>query len=127
MAIEYSHFMPTERALLTLTRPDYLEGNLRALDKTTIAGIEIEAVPKLESQGPPPRQRGAKGRQEAAERGLVTGNGPHAGLTNSERSVTIWGFPGKIGVDGVLPRLKAYKLTTTERGKPYISKVLPCV
>ena len=56
------------------------------------------------------RSRGLKGREEASERSLVTGNGSQGGITDGGRSVLLSGLPGKITPEAVRRFLKNYKL-----------------
>lgn len=67
--------------------------------------------------------RGARGREEAAQRGLFTGNGPNAGISNGEKKVTLWGLPGKIEGEGVQNLAKGFKIVGAEAGKPEIVKI----
>jgi len=122
VAIDYSHFAPSEKALLTLTRPNLLQENLLALQNASIAGIPIKATPTRLSDPSPPRQRGVKGRREAADRGIL-GNGPHAGLSNGDRNVTIWGFPGKLEPESLFPLFEHFNLSTNKAGQPDIVKI----
>jgi hypothetical protein len=64
---------------------------------------------------PPPaetrvRSRGLKGREEASERTIVTGNGVQGGITDVGRSVLLSGLPGRVSTDIVRRSLKNYKL-----------------
>lgn len=56
------------------------------------------------------RSRGLKGREEASERSIVTGNGSQGGITDGGRSVLLSGLPGKISTDIVRRYLRNYKL-----------------
>jgi len=58
----------------------------------------------------PVRTRGAKGRTEAALRGVITGNGPQGSILNPGKNVVLWGFPGKMREDGVEDLLKSWRL-----------------
>ncbi len=65
--------------------------------------------------GPPPaetrmRSRGIKGREEASERSVVTGNGSQGGITDGGRSVLLSGLPGRISAESVRRFLRNYKL-----------------
>ncbi|KAF8894678.1 hypothetical protein BD779DRAFT_1502349 [Infundibulicybe gibba] len=123
VAIDYHHFMPTGRALLTLTKAGYLRDNLRALENLSIAGLPVSADPKLITQETPVRRRGAKGRAEAVERGVVIGVGPNGGIANDEKHVTIWGLPGKLGPESVNELVRDFKLASADLRKPDIIKV----
>ena len=56
------------------------------------------------------RSRGLKGREEASERSIVTGNGSQGGITDGGRSVMLSGLPGKITAGAVRKFLRNYKL-----------------
>ena len=56
------------------------------------------------------RSRGLKGREEASERSIVTGNGSQGGITDGGRSVLLSGLPGKITTGAVRRFLKDYRL-----------------
>lgn len=64
---------------------------------------------------PPPaenrvRSRGLKGREEASERNIVTGNGIQGGITDVGRSVLLSGLPGRMSTGSVRRFLRNYKL-----------------
>jgi hypothetical protein len=56
------------------------------------------------------RSRGLKGREEASERSIISGNGSQGGITDIGRSVVLSGLPGKISTDVVRRFLKNYRL-----------------
>lgn len=94
--------MPTGGAHLTLTSPDVLNQNLKALHNTSISSLPISAASSPPPQiNVPRRTRGAQGRAEAAERGLITGDGPRGGVKNTGKNVVIWGLPGKLTPEGL--------------------------
>jgi len=124
VAIDYNRFIPTGRAFLTLITPDVLNKNLRALENASISSIPISSV-----SCPPPsstvplRTRGAQGRMEAAERGLVTGNGPRGGVVNDGKNVVLWGLPGRLTPEGLKGLLHNFKLAGTDGGKKEFMKL----
>jgi len=125
VAIDYHRFIPTGRAFLTLTTPDVLNQNLRALENASISSIPITSV----SSPPPPtvsqRTRGVQGRMEAAERGLITGNGPRGGVVNDGKNIVLWGLPGRLTPEGLKGLLHNFKLAGTEGRKKEFVKVEP--
>ena len=124
VAIDYHRFSPTGRAYLTLTNPDYLRPNLVALQKSQISTFPITAVSSPPPANiPPSRVRGVKGRTEAENRGLVTGNGPHGGLLNPSRNVVISGLPGKFTRAEVRRFLKDCNLPDTDEGRMEIVRL----
>lgn len=60
------------------------------------------------------RRRGVEGRQEAANRGLLTGDGPDGGLASNGKNVILWGLPGRLDPQ----TLKAYLKRFTLSGRP---------
>jgi hypothetical protein len=56
------------------------------------------------------RSRGLKGREEASERSIVSGNGSQGGITDVGKSVVLLGLPSKISTDAVRRYLKDYSL-----------------
>lgn len=97
---------------------------MRKLDSVSIAGTPLKATPRLldDADIQPPRSRGAKGREEAATRGALKGDGPHAGIPNGERTVTIWGFPGKTESAAVEFIVKDFDLARSSDGKANVYK-----
>ncbi|KAG8954636.1 hypothetical protein FRC04_011069 [Tulasnella sp. 424] len=75
---------------------------IKVLQTSQMLGINLkpaEVVEAEESRGSDqPRLRGLGGKNEGLERGVVSGNGPAAGLPNSEigKSVVLSGLPGKL-------------------------------
>ncbi|KAF9466362.1 hypothetical protein BDZ94DRAFT_1280997 [Collybia nuda] len=125
VAIDYHRFLPSGKALLTLNDPQFLRDNIRNLERLTVAGLPVKSRPRLlrDDEAAPSRMRGVKGRAEASERGIVTGNGPHAGITNCERHVVIKGLPGRISLQTLENTLRSYQLAETRGGRPRIVKV----
>ncbi|KAF8061588.1 hypothetical protein FPV67DRAFT_286852 [Lyophyllum atratum] len=94
--MHYFRFRPSGRALITLTRHEFLRDNLRALEKLTLCGIPIKAYPANSREGGSlPRSRGSKGRAEAAGRGVINGTGPQGNFPNVERNCSYLGFAWK--------------------------------
>ncbi|KAF8631438.1 hypothetical protein AX17_005115 [Amanita inopinata Kibby_2008] len=125
VALLYDHFRPTGTALISLTRQEFLRNNLRMLQGIAMAGIPLEAEPRLldDADTVPARTRGVKGREEAARRGALNGNGPQAGLPNGDRTVTVWGFPGKTEPAAVEFIVRDFKLARSGNGKASIFKI----
>ena len=68
------------------------------------------ALPSTAATNDIPRIRGAKGRIEAAQRGIVAGDGPNGGITSNNKSVVLYGLPGKMTVEALTYYLKSFKL-----------------
>ncbi|KAF9500990.1 hypothetical protein BDN71DRAFT_962957 [Pleurotus eryngii] len=126
VAIIYRGFRPTNRALLTLVHNSYLRQNLKALEKLTLVGLPIESEPVLlsssEAQESQARQRGSKGRADAAQRGAITGDGPNGGVPNNGKNVVVWGLPPRIHSDIFRELLTGFKLAELDQG-PDIMRV----
>jgi hypothetical protein len=121
--LDYERFLPTGRALITLTGPAFLRDNLRLLDRFTIAGGPVYARPKV-FEDTRLRKRGMKGRTDAGYRGLVTGNGPNADhLQNTGKMVVITGFPGMVAPDMVASYFSDFKVWRSKKDIPKIEQV----
>lgn len=119
--------MPTGRALITFTDPNFLRDNLRLLERFTIAGTRVFAESKNLPQNRP-RRRGEKGRAQAAERGILPGNGPHADLTqDTGKTVVIWGFPGKLSTEVAASYFNDFKVARSTKDSPRVQQVPMCV
>jgi hypothetical protein len=68
------------------------------------------------------RRRGAEGRQEAANRGLLTGDGPDGGLASNGKNVIMWGLPGKLEPEYLKSYLKRFTLSG-KKGEEEITKL----
>jgi hypothetical protein len=88
-----------------------MESNIRKLN-----GLTLTTVPVSAFSSPPPaggvmpgRRRGVQGRAEAEERGIITGNGPHGGITGRGKTVVLWGLPWKTTAEQVKLALKGFR------------------
>jgi hypothetical protein len=107
-----------------LTHPDHLRSNIESLQNSSIAGIIITAQPSPPpAASPPSRSRGVKGREEAVNRGIVNGNGPHGGLLNTSKNVAIWGLPGKLTAEELKASLKSFRFASSEDGRQEVMKL----
>jgi len=125
VAIDYEYFRPAERAILTLSSPDYLRDNLRALKNLTISAIPVRASPyhpQTESRILP-RYRGQRGRSDAARRGVLDGYGPSAGITNDERTVILGGLPACTSEERLADMFTHFQIARSEKGSPQILKL----
>ena len=110
VALEYQRFEPMGRAFLTLTQPSVLPKVLAALQQLRFSGHPLTPRTTPSPSEPSMRSRGLKGREEASERSVVTGNGSQGGITDGGKSVLLSGLPGKISTDVVRRYLRNYKL-----------------
>ena len=124
VSIEYSRFRPTGAAILSFTRPEFVPAAVKALDKALLSGKTLGARP-AEVLHDIPRGRGVQGALEAAQRGVVHGNGPDAGLTGGGKNVVIWGLPGKMYASSLIEQLRGFKLAGAEQGRPVVIKLDP--
>ncbi|OSC99092.1 hypothetical protein PYCCODRAFT_1416620 [Trametes coccinea BRFM310] len=121
-AVEYRRFRPTGHGFLSFARPEWAAAATKALNKVFVGGKPVTA----KAVGPvsmPGRSRGSKGLLEAAQRGVITGDGASGGVTGSGRNVVIFGLPGRIIPPVLAENLRGYKLATTEFGKQVIVKL----
>ncbi|KAH0827138.1 hypothetical protein J3R83DRAFT_4826 [Lanmaoa asiatica] len=113
-------FLPTRRAYIALSHPDFLQMNIAKLGKVSIGGYTVTAIPCPE----PPKienLRGVKGRKAALERGSLPGLTASGAMSNG-RQVCAWGFPPKASVECVKDFLERSKIDTLG-DKPEIYKV----
>ncbi|KAH9005072.1 hypothetical protein EDB86DRAFT_2881397 [Lactarius hatsudake] len=110
VALEYQRFEPTGNAVLTLSQSSSLPKVMGALKQLRFFGHTMtpRTVPRPTEIRM--RSRGLKGREEASERNVVTGNGYQGGITDGGRSVLLSGLPGRISADSVRRFLRNYKL-----------------
>lgn len=125
VAIDYEYFKPAERAILTLSSPDYLRDNLKAFQNLTISAISVRASP-YDSKTPfyqQSRMRGQRGRSGAADRGTLSGYGPRAGITNNEKTVVLGGLPARTSEERLTEMFRNFKIAHSEKGIPQIEKL----
>ena len=121
--MNYDRFRPTRTAYLLLSSPNSMARNLRLLNKATMSSLQLRAM-----ASPDPfavgRTRGSVGRQEAADKGLIDGNGPNGGTSGHGKNVIMWGLPGKLPPDGLKNYLRAFRLSDAS-GRESIVKIEP--
>ncbi|OBZ75045.1 hypothetical protein A0H81_04246 [Grifola frondosa] len=122
VSLQYNRFRPSGRAYITVNDPMHLPSTLKALQSSMLGG-KMTSSTSRDPPNLPPRNRGAEGRAEAAERGLITGNGPDAGVTNGGRNVVMWGLPSRITQENVRDMLKSFKLAGFEGGQEEMVKL----
>lgn len=93
------------------------------LKNATVTSLSLHAT-AVPNPFPVARTRGSVGRQEAANKGLVDGNGPNGGTSGNGKNVIIWGLPGKLPSDGLRNYLRAFRLSE-ESGQESIVKIEP--
>ena len=108
--MDYDRFLPTGTAYLSLSSTNSMGRNLRMLAKATMSSLPLRAS-AVPNPFPVGRMRGSEGRQEAADRGLIDGNGPGGGTSGNGKNVVIWGLPGKLPPDGLRNYLRAFRLS----------------
>jgi len=93
--INYARFVPSGDAYLEMSNPGSTEHALQVVKNSTISGVVLDAG----IHGPPhiPRTRGSQGRQEAADRAVLDGDGPGGGVHSNGKDVVLYGLPGKLG------------------------------
>ncbi|KAG6865026.1 hypothetical protein C0991_005572 [Blastosporella zonata] len=128
--LEYKAFRPTGKAVITMTRPEFVQENLRHLKPLSICGTRVQSVAQygVESANAP-RMRGVRGLEQAVERGVIDGNGLDGNFPNVTRNVVLWGLPGKTTAEEVGRAMGSsgeYK-PGTKNGKPIVIKIDRCV
>ena len=127
VVLDYQRFEPKGRAYLSLMRPDYMGQAIAAFRNASISSIPIRAFPSP-AYIAPQRGRGVEGRERAAERGVLQGNGPRAGLGVSGRNVVLWGLPGKLTQEGLRSMMVAWELAASSGTAGLeILKIVKCV
>lgn len=121
--MNYDRFRQTGTAYLSLSSQNSMARNLRLLRDATMSSLSLSAttVPNPFSVG---RMRGSLGREEAAKKGLIDGNGPNGGTSGNGKNVIMWGLPGKLPPDGLRNYLRAFRLSD-ESGQESIVKIEP--
>lgn len=108
--MDYDRFRPTGVAYLTLSSKNSVARNLRILNSATMTSLSLHAT-AVPSPFRVARTRGFIGRQEAADKGLVNGNGPNGGTSGNGKNAMMWGLPGKLSPDGLRNYLRAFRLS----------------
>jgi hypothetical protein len=122
VSLLYERFKPTGKAYVTLTTQDSLKLNLRLLQKASLASIPVNVWTEIDHGllAVQSRNRGTKGRRDAADRGLITGDGPDGGIVSNGRVVVVSGLPGKLGSEGFRRYLKRFGVSG---GQQEITKI----
>ncbi|CAE6425998.1 unnamed protein product [Rhizoctonia solani] len=125
--LDYRNFIPSGRAWVAFSNPERTEQALQILRGSVIAGHTIRAQKtdeqNLVNAGLPPRTRGPRGRAEAQERGLASGNGPDAKLINRQKNVYMWGLPGRTLGSELTKLFDPYELRVTAEEPRAIQKL----
>lgn len=108
------------------TRPEYVPAALKALQGTMLGGKPLRAYP-LNSDFALSRRRGMEGLREAGERGILTGDGPDAGISGGAKNVIMYGLPGKMTPLKMSDNLRDFRLAGSEQGRPVVVKIERCV
>jgi hypothetical protein len=113
VALNYAHFRPTGKAILTMALPDYTREAIRAAGNITISGCRVEAEPIEHPELMIPSGSG------------LTGNGASAGVVVG-KTVTLSGLPGKTWLPPVFKMVEGFKLANLKYGHP-VRPVPMCV
>ncbi|KAI0725159.1 hypothetical protein C8Q72DRAFT_877568 [Fomitopsis betulina] len=122
VSLDFYRFQSTGRAWLTLSSPNHMQHALKAMQGAVLSGKTLGATPADDPSEAVTRTRGVKGRLEAAERGLYTGNGPN-GMSGRGKGVVLYGLPGKLTPGGLHTYLRNFKLASAEAGQHEIVKL----
>ncbi|KAI0748189.1 hypothetical protein C8Q80DRAFT_1170648 [Daedaleopsis nitida] len=122
VAIDYKRFKPAGTATLALPRPESVVPTLKALNGSVLGGKKVRSR-TLHNVSREFRGRGSKGLLEAAQRGIVTGDGPDAGISGGGKNVLLCGLPLKTLPAQLADRLRNYKLAGLEQGRPVVIKL----
>lgn len=123
--------MPSGRGWLRFGQPEQAQIATEVLGTSVVAAHRIRAQLTEEADmlraGFPPRTRGEKGRAEAVERGLISGNGPDAKLKERGSNVYIWGLPGTITASDLAKIFDSYGLKVTAEERLAVRKIFRSV
>jgi len=111
VSINYKGFKPTTEGFISFTHPSFLRNAIKTLRNSKVGGYSIAVAPSVSPHEPSARSqrtRGFKGRAEAAERGIVVGDGPGAGVTRPGKSVVMYGLPPTITPHAMKRYLQEY-------------------
>ncbi|KIJ44094.1 hypothetical protein M422DRAFT_47578 [Sphaerobolus stellatus SS14] len=97
--LECHRFIPTGKAFVTFANAAQATEALEVLKKTRMAGRPIEVAATQDTTKP--RQRGREGKEAAADRGAITGNGLDGGVTDHGTGVVVYGLPGKMKEEAI--------------------------
>jgi len=121
--IDYNRFEPTGNAWLTLTNSRFIPSTVKKFHEGIYIGAARISANAHNGSSLLVRMRGFKGRAQAAERGVLSGNGPSAGLSAGSMNVTLSGFPNWVSVAYVKQFLKSYRLAGTTDGQKEVVKL----
>ena len=110
VTLDYHRFERTGRAFLTLSQPSVFPKVLASLQQLRYFGHPLAPMTTRPPLEPRMRSRGLKGREEASERSIVSGNGSQGGITDVGKSVLLSGLPGKISTHVMRRYLRNYSL-----------------
>ena len=129
VSINYNRFVPNREGFISMTNLSYVQNALNLLPRSSIGGYHISAVPcdSLVVEQPV-RTRGFKGRAEAAERGIISGDGPSAGISRQGRNVILYGLPYRLSAPGLRSYLRNFQLEDiSATGEEEVIKIEPYV
>lgn len=123
----YRRFQRDGNAFVTFSYPPHAEVALTQLKNAQLSGYTINVTSTSQLETVLRRSRGNKGREEAANRGIVTGTGPDAGVTERGRSVVISGLPGRWSEENLRSFLerKGFRLAGNDTNSSNVVKVEP--
>ncbi|KAF8522301.1 hypothetical protein BU17DRAFT_44846 [Hysterangium stoloniferum] len=122
----YVRFLPEGKAHVAFETPEQADMAAKRLRNATMSGSPVQPMLTHVADVPATRSRGAKGREEAAARGCITGTGPDAGVTDRGRGVVLWGLPGRMTVDELKELLlRGFSLMDGEAAKGNVVLIEP--
>lgn len=117
MKLDYHRFTPTGRAIIRMSDNRFLESALRTLRTANLSTVPL--VPFKARVQSSPRMRGVKGREEAAERAVIDGNGAGGGINPKGCDIVLSGLPEQVSAYNLRGYLKRMGYVETGRdGSP---------
>ncbi|KAG9049694.1 hypothetical protein FS837_009458 [Tulasnella sp. UAMH 9824] len=103
---DYIRFWPTDSVLVTFGSLGERDKAIKALKHAKMLGLNLEPAatspmeeaPQPDQPSKRPRLRGREGKSKLLDQGTLSGDGPAAGLPDSEsgKNVVLSGLPGKL-------------------------------
>jgi RNA recognition motif-containing protein len=125
--LDYKNFAPTGRGWLRFEHPESATRAVKLMRESVLAAHPIRAQVTSDldiiKAGQPFRARGEKGRAEAAERGLLTGNGPDAKVKERGTNVYLWGLPGTTLSYDLIRLFDSYGLRVTAEDEQPVRQI----
>lgn len=106
--LQYKHFRPTGKAIVTMTLPDFTDSAVAACKRLPFRGYELEAMPIVDPASPAPTPGDVSSKSFNRYKESL-GDGLSAGVIPG-KTVTLSGFNGRTTTDAVRHLVSNFKL-----------------